>query len=204
MGRFGFSYELQIPDLKAWIFCPGMLFNTFDKWWGGEGYRKNAHEGLDLLLYTTRQGRMDRLHEGTGIQVMAHGLIVSIIKDFLGKTVFVEHASPHQDCTRVYSIYGHTVPHRDVHAGMTVHRGDIIATVAGPGSSPFPMAPHLHLSIARAPRPLSPHQFSWETLGTSHRLTLLDPLKVLHHPYRILAHRNPICRNLMVATVPCT
>lgn len=185
-----------MSGLKAWVFCPGMLFNTTDKWWGDKTFRNKPHEGLDLLLYTTRQDQIDRLHEGAEIPVMAHGRVIGIIRDFLGKSLIVEHMLPDEPPGWVYTIYGHTVPDRDVRAGMTVHRGDIIATVAGPGPSPFPMAPHLHLSIARAPRPLSPHQFSWESLGTSDRLTLLDPLKVLHHPYRILAPRDPICRNL--------
>lgn len=171
-----------------------MLFNTLDTWWREEGHRKSAHEGLDLLLYRTHARQMARLSQGTRIPVMADGLIRRIINDYLGKTVFVEHAPPRPDCTRVYSIYGHTVPNQEIQAGMTIRRGDVIATVAGPVSAPFPMAPHLHLSIAWTPEPLPCDQLTWDALGTSRRLTLLDPLKVIRHPHEILADQDPLCR----------
>ncbi|MGD8980799.1 MAG: hypothetical protein PVF42_04345, partial [Desulfobacterales bacterium] len=29
---------------KGWIFCPGMLFNSTDKWWGDQSKRDKSHE----------------------------------------------------------------------------------------------------------------------------------------------------------------
>ena len=182
------------PGLKEWIFCPGMLFQAMNKWWGDRGRRDRPHEGLDLLLYKDQKDRILRLDEETGIPVMGDGIVVGIIKDFLGRSIIVEHLSSGAD--RIYTIYGHTRPHRRIHAGTTVRQGDILATVAGPGRSAFPMAPHVHISIARPFRPIPYERLNWDTMGASDTLGLLDPLQVMDRPYRILEGGDPVCRTL--------
>jgi len=195
-GRFARTYRLDLPGLQEWLFCPGMLFQSTCKWWGDRGSRNRPHEGLDLLLYRDREGKVLHLTERTRIRVISDGMIVGIIQDFLGKSIIVEHAVPDGDDERCYTIYGHTSPQDGICGGMLINGGDIIGTVAAPGRTGFPMAPHLHLSIAWAPAPVSYDHFNWNTLAASELLTLLDPLAVISCDYRMLEHDAPACQDL--------
>jgi len=127
---------------------------------------------------------------------MSDGVVVGIIHDFLGKSIIVEHPVPDEDNERSYTIYGHTRPQNGICAGTAVSRGDIIATVALPGRSAFPMAPHLHISIAWAPTPFSCDHFNWDAIAASEMLTLLDPLRLIDWHYRILGSDDPACQGL--------
>jgi len=193
-GGFGGMYKLDLPDVQEWLFCAGMLFGAKGKWWGDRGPRDRSHEGLDLLLYKDRQARVRRIKETTRIPVMHDGVIVGIINDFLGKSIIVEHRLMERG--RGLTIYGHTRPLKGIHPGMAVRQGAVIATVAGSGRSAFPMAPHLHLSIAWVPEPISYDQLNWESIATSKMLTLLDPLGLIGCHYQVLRSDEPACRAL--------
>jgi len=54
---------LDQGGFNGWVFCPGMLFNSTDKWWGDHGKRDKPHEGLDLCLYKDREDTILRLGE---------------------------------------------------------------------------------------------------------------------------------------------
>lgn len=193
-GIFAGMVKLDLPGVKEWLFCPGMLFHAADKWWGDRGPRDRPHEGLDLLLYKDPQDRVCHLNETVRIPVMLDGVIVSIIHDFLGQSIIVEHSLRGRDTGRVCTIYAHTRPCSGIHPGMAVRQGEIIATVAGPGRSAFPVAPHLHLSIAWVPEPISYDRLNWDTIDPSGALTLLDPLDLIDWHYRILRRDDPACR----------
>jgi len=195
-GRFARTYRLDLPGFQEWLFCPGMLFEATCKWWGDRGSRNRPHEGLDLLLYRDRKGKVLHLTGTTRIPVMSDGMIVGIIQDFLGKSIIVEHAVPNRDDERCYTIYGHTAPQEGLCSGTSINEGDPIGTVAAPGRTSFPMAPHLHLSIAWASAPISHDHFNWNTLAASELLPLLDPLAVISCDYRMLEHDAPACQGL--------
>jgi hypothetical protein len=184
---------LDAPGLKEWVFYPGMLFNAAGKWWGDKGLRHRPHEGLDLLLYKDRQDRIVRLDEKSRIPVMFDGVVVSIINDFLGRSVIVEHVLPNRMPGRLCTIYGHTRPLKGLHVGRGVKQGEIIATLADPGPSAFPMAPHLHISVGWTSRPISYERLNWDTIGDSGTLTLLDPLDSIDWEYRISDDADPAC-----------
>lgn len=189
-------WALDLPGVKEWLLCPGMLFQAKVKWWGDRGPRGRLHEGLDLLLYRDREDRVLRLTEETGVLAICDGVVVGMIPDFLGKSIIVEHALPSGKTGRLYAIYGHTRPTRGIGPGKAVNRGDGIAVIASPGLTPFPMAPHLHLSIAWSAQPIPCDRFSWNTIGISDTLSLLDPLRVVAIPHRIVGRDDPACRDL--------
>lgn len=192
-GFFKGMWGLDLPGVKEWLFCPGMLFQAKGKWWGDRGPRRRPHEGLDLLLYRDQEGRVFCLNETTQIPAMSDGVVVGIIHDFLGKSVIVEHPLPDRNAGRLYSIYGHTRPTTAIGTGTAVSRGDIIATVASPGRPSLPMAPHLHISMAWSPQAIACDRLNWDTLGVADTLTLLDPLSAVACPYRILGNNDPAC-----------
>jgi len=78
---------------------------------------------------------------------MFDGVVVSIINDFLGNSVIVEHAFPDRDTGRVCTIYGHTGPPKGLQVGRGLKQGDIMGTLADPGQSGFNVLSNLHISV---------------------------------------------------------
>lgn len=179
---------LDEHGFKEWVFCPGMLFNAPDKWWGDQGKRDKPHEGLDLCLYRDRRDRMRHLDEKTKIPIIYDGTVVGIVNDFLGKSVIIEHSLTDSDKNRFCTIYGHINPHKGLHVGRIVKEGDIIATLAGLRNSKVKTLSHLHISLGLASKFISYDKLDWETIGAPNTLTLMDPLYVIGWHYRALKH----------------
>ena len=114
LNQGGFAY---------WIFQPGMLFNSSDKWWGDPGLRNKPHEGLDLCLYGNHGQPIRRIGENTRVPVMFDGVIIAMIDDFLGRSVIVEHAPSDSRRLKFYTIYGHTNPRSGFQVGSTLKAG---------------------------------------------------------------------------------
>jgi hypothetical protein len=177
---------LDEHGFKEWIFCPGMLFNAPDKWWGDQGKRDKLHEGLDLCLYRDRRGRVHRLEKKTKIPVIYDGIVVRIVNDFLSKSVIIEHGLTDGDNNRFCTIYAHINPHKDLYVGRIVKEGDIIATLADLRNSKVKTLSHLHISLGWASKFISYDKLDWETIGAPNTLTLMDPLYVIGWHYRVL------------------
>lgn len=184
------------PGVKEWLFCPGMLFQAKQTWWGGRGPRPRPHEGVDLVVYADREDRICCLTETTQALALSDGLVVKIIPDFLGKSVILEHAVRKGPMGWLYFIYAHTRPMEGIEPGRFVKRGDPIATVAVPNRSSFPMVPHLHFSVAGSSRSVPSDCFDWDRIGVSRAFTLLDPLEVAGFPHRLLGNEAPPCQAL--------
>lgn len=193
--------EFREGDFQEWIFCPGMLFHSKGKWWGDYGRRHRPHEGLDLCLYKDRHDRIARLGEKTRIPVMCDGVIVSIVDDFLGKSIIMEHDHADSHNSSFCAIYAHTIPVSGLAAGAAVKGGDIVAVLANPDESNVDMLPHLHISLGWPAKSLSYEQLNWETIGASDTLTLFDPLNLLGWPYRTLEAGHPSCRDSRVGEI---
>ncbi|RJR17708.1 MAG: M23 family metallopeptidase [Nitrospiraceae bacterium] len=168
---------------KAWVFHPGMMFNAQGKWWGDCGRRSRPHEGLDLCLYRNRQNRIVRLTEGTAVPAMFDGVVVKIIDDFLGKSVFIDHSV--SGSQPFCSIYGHTIPQPGLEAGCRVKEGDIIAAIADTGRSKTGLLPHLHISLGLLSGKTSYDSMDWETIGNPDIITLIDPIGIIGGDYAI-------------------
>lgn len=191
--------ELAVPGFREWLFCAGMLFQAADKWWGNKGPRDRRHEGLDLLLYRDRAGIIRKIDNSFKFSVMSDGVVVGIIRDFLGKSIIVEHASLLDDSDNVLTIYGHTEPCENIHPGLKVKSGDFIASVAGRfDRSSTAMIPHLHISVARTNAAICYDRLNWDIIGSSEMIELLDPLNFIGCPYRILGDDDSSCRSLPI------
>ncbi|CAB1063534.1 hypothetical protein D1BOALGB6SA_8317 [Olavius sp. associated proteobacterium Delta 1] len=177
----------RIQDgFDSWLFHPGMLFHSPNKWWGDRGKRNTPHEGLDLCLYRDQDGRIHCLDDNTRIPVLYDGVIVAIVNDFLGKSVIVEHQYDDSDSLGFCSIYGHINPPDNLQLGKSVKKGGILATIADSSRSKSGIQPHLHISLGVTGKFISYERFDWKTIGSWDLLTLLDPLLVLDRPYQVL------------------
>ncbi len=187
---------LDRGGFECWIFCQGMLFNCPEKWWGDHGRRDFPHEGIDLCLYLDRFRKIRRLDKKTRIPVMHDGVVKAIFKDFIGKTVIIEHEHSGSDSGVFISFYAHTDPCTDIDIGVVVKEGDIIATLGDTGNSKSRIIPHLHVSLGHPSKSFSYEEFAWNTIRTPEKIILLDPLAVLDWPYQELDDGDPACREL--------
>ena len=183
---------LDERGFEEWIFLPGMLFNSMNKWWADYGKRKRAHEGLDLCLYRDQRNRLHRLDEKTKIPVMYDGIVVRILNDFLGKSVIVEHGLPGSHNGKFCTVYGHTSPVASLRVGRIVKQGDIIATLAESSRSKTNVFSHLHISLGRKSESISYDELDWETLGATDTLTLMDPMLLIGEEGRTLTNTSPM------------
>ena len=177
---------LEKGGFKGWVFCPGMLFNSTDKWWGDQGKRDALHEGLDLCLYKDREDTILRLGEQTKVPVIYDGIVVGIIDDFLGESVIIEHLISDGRNNRLCTIYGHTIPEDNLCVGKVVKQGDVIATLADASTFKIKIVPHLHISLGWTSKEISYDRLDWGNIGAPNTLTMLDPLQCIDWHYLIL------------------
>lgn len=187
---------LEPDNFRSWIFCPGMLFGSSDKWWGDHGIRDFPHEGIDLCLYADRTGRICRLDERTRIPVMQDGAVRAMFTDYLGQAIILEHEYERNETKKIISVYAHTKPQDGIRPGVTVKKGDIIATIADTSNSKAKILPHLHLSLGLPSPTLSYEPFVWNLMRDSDQVRLLDPHDAVDWAGRVLESDNPYCLEL--------
>ena len=187
---------LDQNGFESWIFCQGMLFNSPDKWWGDHGRRDFPHEGIDLCRFMDRSRRIRRLDENTSIPVMHDGVVKAMFKDFIGKTLIIEHQNFGGDSGVFVSMYAHTNPRSNIDVGVVVREGDIIATLGSTANSKSRIILHLHFSLGVPSESFSYDGFVWNMIREPEKINLLDPLAVIDWPYRTLDAADPACREL--------
>lgn len=192
-GRF-FNYLLsanrpRLDDFMHWLFHPGMLFQARQQWWGNEQERSVPHEGLDLCWFEDEAGNRLALDHTTMIPAPFTGTVVKISRDFLGQSIFLAHDMELNCGRRLYTTFGHTSPVASLAEGQSVAEAEIIASVANPGNRKTTVPPHLHLTLAWIPRAAGYEQLTWEYMGTSPKITLLNPLAVFPTTYYLVMQR---------------
>lgn len=177
---------LDLNAFKHWLFCPGMLFNAPDKWWGDHGRRGVPHEGLDFCLYQGPSGKILRLDPNTRIPVMQDGVVRAMFADYLGRALIVEHVDGRNDNRRWLSVYAHTTPLKGIAPGVFVEKGTVIATIADTSQSKARIFPHLHVSLGLPSPQLSYDHFVWNRMCDPALVVLLDPLAIVEEHYKVL------------------
>ena len=174
--------NLKEPAFLEWLFHPGMLFQSDTKWWGDGGRRNVPHEGLDFRIFRLLQAENCSINETTRVPVLFDGEIVRIIDDFLGQSVFIRHSYLNADWMRLYSVYGHLIPARKIHAGEFIKEEDSIGTLANGRQVPS----HLHISVAWISDSLNRQDLDWKNILDTEKVTLVDPLTVIVCPYSVV------------------
>ena len=182
--------NLNNLDLKEWIFCPGMLFRSGQKWWGDRGYRESAHEGLDLLTYRNNKGDVLRLDEKTELPAIYDGTVIKIIDDFIGKSIFVEHGGG------FFTAFSHITPLKGIEEGTKMNEGDIIATITEISDPESRIAPHLHITAGWLSDELDYETLDWDMIGDSRMISLVNPLDIIGIDPATLDEYTPECIDL--------
>jgi murein DD-endopeptidase MepM/ murein hydrolase activator NlpD len=183
-------------DFQGWAFCPGMRFDSPDKWWGDHGQRDFPHEGIDFCLYEDAAGNLARVDETTLVPAMHNGVVKALFADYLGQAVVVEHDSIRGGGGRFLSVYAHTEPRDGIQPGAVVREGDIIATIADTRRSKAKILPHLHFSLGRPSPGFVYEPFVWNIMRDPGRVTLVDPIDLVDGSKRALGSRHSCCRDI--------
>lgn len=173
----------RLDGFKQWWLQPGMLFQSRQQWWGRKKLRASPHEGLDLCWYLDEAGNCRALDSATAIPVPFPGVIGHLCGDFLGESIFVDHALPVRPGWRLVTAFGHTTPRAGLAVGQRVMAGEIIATISSAVGRRSVVPPHLHLTLAEVPDAIPTVELTWARLGAVSDLILLDPLKVFFTSY---------------------
>jgi hypothetical protein len=182
--------RLDEAGFEEWLFYPGMIFGSTEKWWGDFGTRPTPHEGIDLCLFRNQNSSVLQLDGTSKIPVTYNGEIVKIDKDFLGKSLYIRHDIFDSAGRQFYTIYGHTEPVSDAAPGTRVKAGDIVASISE--AKKIKIFSHLHISMAWIPASCSAENLNWVTLADPEKVTLLNPLNIIGCKYSI--YRNS-CKN---------
>jgi murein DD-endopeptidase MepM/ murein hydrolase activator NlpD len=170
--------SLDKQGFTGWFFYPGMEFGSRKTWWGDKRKRTRPHEGTDLCFYSGVAESIFHVDGGAKIPALYDGIVVKIIADFIGRSIFIEHRFPHNDRDRFLTVYGHVKPGEGFETGRSVKAGEVIATLASPDGSKAPL-PHLHLTLALYRAPIRNDILDWTTLNDPDIVQLIDPLQAL-------------------------
>ena len=171
------EHNTCISRMKKLYLYPGMEFGSEIKWWPDKGVRVTPHEGVDICYYINSTGEECRVTPEFRVPVMAAGRIVSICKDYLGETVFLEHQ--YDQLSRFLSIYAHITPRSDLKIGDKVCAGDVIGTVADTAGKKNRIPAHLHISLMTVARTVPAEKFNWDMISYPEDAKLIDPLRML-------------------------
>jgi len=177
---------LDRNDFESWVFCPGMLFGSPDKWWGDRGKRDFPHEGIDFCLYRNRNMQVLPIEAQTRIPVMHTGVVRALFTDFLGQAVIIEHETSERETGTFLSVYAHTNPLDGIQTGKIVKQGDIIATIAETHRSKAKILPHLHVTIGIPAPDFTYEPFEWNSMRNPALVTLLNPKGLIDWPCQVL------------------
>jgi len=189
------SNGLDAAGFRRWLFFPGMLFLSENSWWGDGRPRPFSHEGLDVCLFENRDARRLRLDHRAFIPAADNCRVVSVIDDFIGKTIICTPISapvsapdePAGDrgisdpdgASHPVILYAHVLPANGISTGDAVRRGDLIARIAPADPERTPLPPHFHISLLHAGFLPDPERLDWHRLNRLDRSAFIDPLHAL-------------------------
>lgn len=166
----------QRTGFRQFLFFPGMLFASSQKWWADGGLRTGFHEGVDLCFYEGAAGQSFRLDEATRVPAAFDGCVAAVIDDFLGRTVIAEHSLPPWP-GKIFILYAHISPDENLCQGQRLAAGQTFGTIAPPAQNGV-LPPHLHLSAMLPEKIPSLEILEWPLLNSLEPESFLDPLDV--------------------------
>lgn len=171
--------HLETLGFERFLFFPGMLFASTEKWWGKPGNRTSSHEGVDLCFFAGKDGLTFRLDETIETPMILDGTVVHLMDDFFGKTVVTRHEPEASGSRAMLSLYGHLrLPH-GLRLGDRIRRGEVFAAIADTSGRSTLVPPHLHMSMAWAEVLPPPDCLTWEMLNQTDRSVFMDPIQLL-------------------------
>jgi hypothetical protein len=162
--------------LKSWNFCKGMFFGDHIEWWGDGNRRRTAHEGIDFTQGFLPDGSIHYIPEGTPVRSIESGDLVSIIDDFLNKTLLVRHSKIRDEAGSVFhTLLSHIQP--EACAPSPVTQGQILGRVFKSTNVRAPA--HLHLTAAWIPDSIQASDITMDMISAAFMPIVLINLNCL-------------------------
>jgi len=170
-----------LGDNIEWLFYPGMLQDSWGKWWDDFGLRHAAHEGVDICFFRTRTEKaldktIGRLDKNTDVPAMDKGIVLNIADDFLGQTLVLAREKLDDFSPKLIFVYSHLEINKGIVPGCRVEKEQIIGQVFDTSRIPSKLFPHLHLSCIelRGKTPLE--NLNWDLFPDREKVNLINPV----------------------------
>jgi hypothetical protein len=147
---------------ERWIFHSGMLFGDHAEWWASRDRRRTIHEGIDFAEGLAPDGKIKSIPEGTQVRAIADGEIVSVLDDFLGKTVVVRHSPLTNENGEIFhTLYSHIQIAAE--SVGSISKGGLLGRAGNSTNARTPA--HLHLTGAWIPKSIRSSEISMEHIN---------------------------------------
>ncbi len=158
-----------------WCFYPGMLQDSFDKWWDDFGQRPKAHEGIDICYF--RQGKkIGHLAASLVVPAMDDGIVLNRCDDFLGQSLVISQNGLNRFSQERVFVYSHLTIEKELIPGCRVEKGQIIARVFDTGKKKSKLLPHLHLSCVELMEQTPLKDLNWHLFSNRDKILLMNPV----------------------------
>jgi murein DD-endopeptidase MepM/ murein hydrolase activator NlpD len=139
-----------------------MLFGDHAEWWANGYRRRTIHEVIDFAEGLAPDGKIKSIPEGAPVRAMADGEIVSVLDDFLGKTVVVRHSSlTHENGEIFHTLYSHIQIAAE--SVGSISKGGLLGRVGRSINTRTPA--HLHLTGSWIPKSIRSSEISMEYIN---------------------------------------
>jgi hypothetical protein len=165
-----------LGDNVEWLFYPGMLQDSWKKWWDDFAMRHAAHEGIDICFFRTRSKEIGRLDKNAPIPAMDKGIVLNIADDFLGQTLVMAKEKPGTFFPKLIFVYSHLKIEKDLVPGDRVKKGQIIGQVFDTSQKPSKLFPHLHLSCIELMQKIPFNELDWNLFSDRENVNLINPV----------------------------
>ncbi len=181
MGRFKAYLEAiaranGLGDGVEWLFYPGMLLESREKWWDDFRLRHAAHEGIDICFFRNISGHITSLGKKALVPALDHGIILNIVDDFLGQTLVISQGGNDRVPGNRLLVYSHLEIDQTLAPGHWVEKGQILAHLFDTRQKGSKLLPHLHLSWGELIRMPPWDCLDWHLFSNREKITLMNPV----------------------------
>jgi hypothetical protein len=122
------------------------------------------HEGIDFTEGYLPNGSLQSIPEGTPVRSIVSGELVSVLDDFLNKTLLVRHPEIRDEADNVFhTLLSHVQP--EISAPNPVTRGQLLGRIAKTKKVGAPA--HLHLTGAWIPKSIAASDITMDMISTA-------------------------------------
>jgi len=164
-----------LGDKITWLFYPGMLLDSYDKWWDDFGKRPCAHEGIDITFFRKGGGKITPLAKNANIPAMDKGLILNRCKDFLGESLVIAHEGVLPLSPKVVFVYSHLEIKKNLVPGCRVEKDQVIGRTFDTSKKQSKLLSHLHLSCVELMDKVPLADLNWDLFPDRGKVNLINP-----------------------------
>ncbi len=173
---------LLLPGNKdiAWLFYPGMLQDSPDKWWADFGLRHAIHEGIDICFFRVNN-RETALPPGACVPAMFDGTLINVAEDLLGQSMVVSYTPPglkpsEFEDKNLVMVYSHLEVDDDLTPGTLISRDRIIGKTYDTRIKKSRLLSHIHLSCMIVPGDVPRNALNWSLFPDRKQVEYINPI----------------------------